>query len=312
MELRKDYILDRWVVIAENRGKRPDQHKTNKHGRWVEFCPFCPGNENVTPPEIYKVTNGNSWKIRVFPNKFPAFSRAGNSEISTHNKYFTFSSAYGEHEIIVETPDHYKEFADFTGEEIKEILEVYKLRINELNKLPGIKYVQVIKNNGNDAGESIVHSHSQVFAYNKIPSSVKEEIEANGKVCKYCEIIEIEKKSHRRCFENECFVAFTPYASRFNYEIWIFPKKHIKTLEEMNNSELMFMAEILKQVVSKLKSINADYNFVLHYSPQGHDLHFHIEIYPRLSTWAGFELGSNDIINIVSPEDAAKFYRGEE
>lgn len=312
MELRKDYILNRWVIIASNRGKRPQQHKNDKHGRWVEFCAFCPGNEHVTPPELYRIPNGDSWKVRVFPNKFPAFDTDGDPKINTHNKYFTFSHAYGAHEIIVETPDHYKEFADMSNEEINEILGVYKLRMGELSKIDGVKYVLVIKNSGFEAGESIIHSHSQVFAYNKLPSSIKEEVEANKNGCEYCKIVEIEKESDRRCFENECFVAFTPYASRFNYEVWIFPKKHIKSLGEMNNSELMYLAEILKLVLVKLKELGVAYNFVLHQSPDGEDLHFHIEIMPRISTWAGFELGSDDIINTVSPEEAAKFYRGEE
>ncbi|UCD03824.1 MAG: DUF4931 domain-containing protein [Candidatus Woesearchaeota archaeon] len=312
MELRKDYILDRWVVIASNRGKRAQQHKNNKHGRWVEFCAFCAGNEHVTPPEIYRIPDGDSWKIRVFANKFPAFDMNGDFKINTHNKYFTFSHAYGAHEIIVETSDHYKEFTDMSSEEINEVLRVYKLRIEELSKMEGIKYVLVVKNNGFEACESIIHSHSQVFAYNKIPSLIKEEVEANKGGCKYCNVVEIEKKSDRRCFENECFVAFTPYASRFNYEVWIFPKKHIKNLTEMNNSGLMYLADIIKSVLVKLKELGASYNFVLHQSPEGEDLHFHIEIMPRISTWAGFEFGSDDVINTVPPEDAAKFYRGEE
>jgi len=110
---------------------------------------------------------------------------------------------------------------------------------------------------------------------------------------------------------HKTFVAFTPYASRFNFEVWIFPKKHVINLNELNDKELLDLAIILKKIVVKLKRLNASYNFFFHYAPKGEDLHFHIEITPRFAIWAGFEFSSNAVINSVSPEDAAKFYRGE-
>lgn len=308
MELRKDYVLDRWVIISENRNYRPNENKEKKKKRKVKFCPFCPENEAITPPEIYRLDEGDHWKIRAFENKFPAVALDGQAKIETHNKYFTFSNSYGKHEIIVETPEH-KPFSDLKSEEIKKVFDVYNLRIKELYKLPKIKYVQVFKNSGKKSGESIGHSHSQLIAYNKIPHWIEKEVEASEKKCPYCEIIEIEKNSDRRCFENEFFVAFTPYASRFPYEIWIFPKEHIKNFDEMNNSKRLYLAEILKKVLMKLRKMDASYNYAIHYAPKDKDLHFHIEIYPRISIWGGFELGTGDIINTVSPEDAARFYR---
>ena len=313
IELRKDYILDRWVIIASERKKRPKEFKkikANKEG----ICYFCPGNENLTPTETGRIEKDSKWIIRWFPNKFPAVSHEGNPSIRSTNKYFTYADAFGIHEVIVETPDHDKQLADLSEERIKEVLKVYANRITELSKTDGTKYVIVFKNEGMEAGTSLVHSHTQVVTYNKIPVLVEEEVNAARTygTCPYCEIINIEKNSYRRVFENNNFVSFTPYASRFNYEIWIFPKEHIKNITEMDEVKLEDLASILKKILMKLKEMNLPYNFFLHYAPDGKDLHFHIEICPRLSTWAGFELSTGETINSVSPEDAAKFYRGEE
>jgi len=313
MELRKDYILDRFVLISPSRGKRPHEFVT-KEEAVPEACYFCPGNESSTPPEIMRVPDEKGgWKIRVFPNKFAAAELKGNFEIRTDNKYYTFSDGYGEHEVIAETPDHKKQLADLSEEEIKNVLEVYAQRISSLSTVKGIKYVSVFKNQGKDAGTSIIHSHTQIIALNLIPQLVQEELEAIKKYsyCPYCEIIGNEKRSFRRCFENENFAAFAPYASRFHYEIWIFPKQHIKTITLMNGAQLFDLARIMKQVLLKLKEINAPYNYVLHYHNDD-AYHFHIEVLPRLATWAGFEYSTEMAINSVPPEDAAKFYRGEE
>ncbi len=313
MELRKDYILDRYVIVSEARGKRPHEIKEIEVKEEPVACFFCPGDESMTPPEIARVSDekGN-WKIRVFQNKFATVVPQGVSEIRTDNRFFTFSDAFGKHEIIVETPDHSKHTADLSVDELKEVLQVYSDRITELSKINGIKHVNVFKNHGGEAGTSIVHSHTQIIANNFVPSTVREELDAIKKFqsCPYCDIINIEKGSYRRCFENELFVAFTPYASRFHYEIWIFPKHHINSITRMDNNMLWHMAEILKKVLVKLKEMNVPYNFFLHYHNDP-AYHFHIEICPRQAIWAGYELGTDACINSVTPEEAAKFYRGE-
>jgi len=312
MELRKDYILDRWVFLASDRRKRPREFKYEEKKEEEKICYFCPGNEHLTPPEIGRIGK-KKWKIRWFPNKFPAVERQGNFSIKTDNNYFTFSDAYGIHEVIAETPDHKKQMWDLSKEEIKEVLVVYKQRIMELGRLGHIKYVLIFKNHGKEAGTSLVHSHTQVAAINIVPALVKEEADACKKYnkCPYCDIINIEKNSYRRCFENHAMVAFAPYASRFNFEIWLFPKRHVKSITELSDNETSDLAEIFQNILLKLKKLNAPYNFFLHYAPEEEDLHFHIEVTPRLAIWAGFEFSSNAVINSVTPEDAAKFYREE-
>lgn len=310
-EIRKDYILDRWVVISTGRGKRPKQFsKAEAAGVKVDF--FAPGNEEMTPPEIGRTGTKKKWRMRWFENKFPALQPEGQHDIRTDNTYFTFSVSYGHHEVLVETPRTDKQLYDLGIKEIAELFRVYNSRIEELGSKPNICYVCVFKNHGRRGGTSIVHSHSQIMALNHVPKDVRDEVEACKKfgACPYCDIIGIESRGERKCFENNEFIAFAPYASRFNYEVWVFPKKHLRTLGDVN--DMKPLAEIMKKVLKKIKELGADFNYYIHYAPEGEDLHFHIEVAPRIATWAGFELGSGEVINSVSPEDAAKFYRGEE
>lgn len=327
MELRKDYLVDHWVIVSDFRGKRPhefkkdeklDQEKTidgTKNNRAV--CYFCPGNEHLTPPEIYRITKNGNWQIRVFPNKFPAVAPEGQSEIKTDNDFFTFANPYGRHEVIVETPEHGRQTADLSEEELHDLLGVYNFRLKELANLPNAKYVVLFKNHGKSGGASLSHSHTQILSLNKVPGFVEKEINAAKgwrqarNECPYCKIINIEKGSFRRCFESTYFIAFTPYASRFNYEVWLFPKQHCKSPTELNYVEMKDFTSIFKKILAKIKELGADYNFYLHHSPLGEDLHFHFEFAPRMENWAGFELGTETVINSVPPEDAAKFYRGE-
>jgi len=313
IKLRKDYILNRWSYVASDRAKRPQQFKKDKTKNNKEsVCYFCPGSEHLTPTEIGRVGNKNEWQVRWFLNKFPAVDESLKKKIETADKFYTNGEAFGFHEIIVETPDHEKQLADLSVEEIEEVLKVYALRIKELSAKDGIKYVQIFKNSGDSAGTSLVHSHSQIVATNVIPDLVQEKIDAAKKYksCPYCEIIKSEEKSERFIYANDDFVCFAPYAPRFNYEAWIFPKKHYKNITELEESGFKNLAEIFKLILPKLEGAGISYNFYLHYSPAGKDLHFHFVIAPRVNTWAGFELATGFNIIKFSPENTAEFYRG--
>mgnify|MGYP001609805617 FL=1 len=243
-------------------------------------------------------------------NKFPVVEKKDDIKLKS-KKFLQEEASYGAHEVIVETQHHKSQLVDLPVQQIKELLKVYKIRIKELSKLKYIKYVEVFKNQGKDAGTSLFHSHTQVVALAQAPTLLMEEALAvkKYKKCPYCEIIKAESKSKRKIFETKNVIAFAPFASRFNYEAWIFIKCHKKTMEELEDYELEDLAITLKKILIKLKKINASYNFFIHYSPQGEDLHFHIEITPRLATWGGFEISTDAIINSVLPEDAARFYR---
>ena len=301
--------MNRWVFYSPERKKRPREFGKSIR-ETSKVCFFCSGNEKLTPPEIGRIEEKGRWKIRWFPNKFPIVELKDFLKIEKSD-FFSSMDSYGEHEVIAETNKHNKQLWDLPGKDIRLILDVYKNRIYELNKLKNIKYVLVFKNHGKEGGTSLIHSHTQVVGLPLVPTAIKEEVKAVNKFkkCPYCRILKIEAKSKRKCFENKSFVAFCPYASRFNYEVWIFPKKHVRNLIELNDKETNDLADILRKVFLKLRKINAAYNFFLHYSPKNKDLHFHIEVTPRIATWAGFEFSTDFIINSVMPEDAAGFYR---
>jgi UDPglucose--hexose-1-phosphate uridylyltransferase len=313
MELRKDYILDRWVMFSDKRKNRPFDFVSKKKEE-TKKCNFCVGNESKTPETIYELVENNKWKMRVISNLYPAVDPNGNPSIQTHNRFYTFSGSYGKHEILIETTQHGIGFATLSKDEIKENIKVYNLRINELLKDDRIKYVCFYKNQGEGAGASIDHAHSQIIALSFLPTEITDKISAIKKYdyCPYCEIIKSEKDSYRRVNENDSFVAFCPYASQFNYELWILPKNHKKSMNDFSEKDYDDLADIYKKALQKLEEKNIDYDVDWYYSPENENLHFHVEIKPRIQKWAGFEIGYGVIINEIMPEDAAKFYRGEQ
>lgn len=308
-ELRKDYILDDWVIISPKRGARP--HQIVEEDKVEDkTCFFCPGNENLTPNEIGRIPSKTGWLLRWFPNKFAAVDPCTVSVTSTNNRFYTFAPGCGYQEIIVETPEHSQQLWDLSLKDLERVFLTYQNRISALESMPGTKYVTVFKNHGAKAGTSVVHSHSQIIAQPIVPKRVQEKIAACRRFvhCPYCDIVQSEKNSDRRIFENESFVAFAPYASRFNYEAWVFPKQHKTRLDHV---DVCGLAEAVHAILLRLKSLNCSFNMFLTYSPAGSDLHLHLEITPRISVWAGYEFESGIIINSVSPEDAARFYRND-
>lgn len=311
IEIRKDYILDRWSYVAADRGKRPKQFEKDTKNVKENICYFCPGNEHLTPPEIGRIEDGDSWKVRWFPNKFPITDWNSAENILSTDKFHTKGGAFGYHEVIVENKDHDKQLADLNIADLTELFRIYAQRIKELSRRDDIEYVQLFKNNGEEAGTSLIHTHTQIVATNLIPKSIKEEMQAvkQHDKCPYCDIVLQEEKSERFIFSNEDFIVFSPFAPKFNYETWIFPRKHFLSMEDLKENEFKNLAEAFQKILSKLGAINAPYNFYLHQSPKNGELHFHYEITPRMNTWAGFELATDSYVITTSPEESAKFYK---
>ena len=313
-ELRRDYILDRWVIIAENRGKRPNDFIQKPRPEKPKVCYFCPGNEHTTPPEIDRIEEGGRWIVRCFPNKFPATIDEFNEE---KNGLLRRMPSYGTHEVIAETPNHNESLGDLDVGHIVKVFEMYSRRIKEISIDRNIRYINVFKNYGHRGGASLSHSHTQLIALPLIPKTVMDEINAsenykkNTGNCPFCDIWKLESKGERRIYEDEFTVAFAPFASRFNFEVWIMPKRHLRTLSDMSEKELFSFSTAVKKILHRLdESLRyPPFNFFIHYAPEGHDLHFHLEFAPRLSRFAGLEFGSEIVINAVSPEVAAKHYK---
>jgi UDPglucose--hexose-1-phosphate uridylyltransferase len=306
--MRKDYYRDMWAIITPARKRRPKETKSEPTAeQLIDNCPFCPGNERITPPEVFRVPNGSSWQIRVFPNKFSIPSEAP----LTHEKPWKNVSLQGFHEVVVETPHHFQKTADLSIKELKILLQVFAGRIDWLENKDKIEYAEVFKNQGGLAGASITHTHFQIIATSEIAPRVQEKIDHSyQKDCAYCHIADVESESKRKVFENNHFVAFTAYAPQNNFEMWIVSKKHLRSFRDMDDLDLLALAEILKNALSAVDTVTDNYNMVINSGPKGKDFHFHIEIFPQFehAIKAGFEIGTGISVISTSPEEAAKIY----
>lgn len=323
-ELRKDPVTRRWVIISSERSKRPNNYHYDEAINDI-FCPFDYGNENSTPEEIFSIRkdstqkNKSGWNLRVVPNKFPALTTEQNFLKSGHGMYDK-TSAYGYHEVIIETPEHNTSFALMKKEQISLVIKGYIERYNEIKKDKSIKYIQIFKNSGKRAGASLVHPHSQLIATPIVPYTIYEELKGAEEYfkfkdrCVFCDMIhqEIFEKS-RIIMKTKNFICFAPYASRFPYELMILPIEHNEDFGSLKgkDSEIDEISEIFSHVFRKFRDIlgNPSYNLVLHTAPFVNNVsdyyHWHFEIIPRTTNIAGFEWGTGFYINTVPPEQTA-------
>jgi UDPglucose--hexose-1-phosphate uridylyltransferase len=329
-ELRKDPIIGRWVIIATERGKRPHDFVIEEEVVKGGFCPFCPGNEHTTPPEIFAYRepgtepNTPGWSLRVVNNKFPALILEGNLDRAGEGM-FDKMAGIGTHEVIIENPDHQTTLTNISIDGFVEVLSAYGERIRTLAEDPRFKYVLIFKNMGRAAGASLEHSHSQLIALPIVPELVMEELNGSKfyynwkERCVFCDMIRQELQQKVRVVkENEEFVAISPFAPRSPFEVWILPKMHYSSYLTLPEESYRLLAEIFSETLQRLeKSLGkAPYNFILHIAPIGEPelpyYHWHFEIMPKLTLMAGFEWGSGFFINPTPPEDAAQYLRDVE
>jgi UDPglucose--hexose-1-phosphate uridylyltransferase len=330
-ELRKDPVTGRWVIIAAERAGRPSTLvqpvPTEKKDA---FNPFLPGNESETPPEVlaYRppgtAPNTPGWWVRVVPNRFPALSADGAIE-RTGDGMYDKMAGIGRHEIVIEGPDPDVQFPDMAPEQVQEVIWAYRDRAVELRKDPRFRYIMIFKNYGTQAGASIWHPHSQIIALPIVPKRVQEEMDGAKRHWEYKErnpymdMVRQELKDQVRVvMENETFVAFCPWASRFPFEIMILPKEHQQHFGNITKTGVVDLAEILQGTLRKLRAGADDpaFNMILRTAPHNNGpvpyYTWHIEILPALSRVAGFEWGTGFFINPVAPEEAAQLLREAE
>jgi len=327
-EWRKDPIVDRWVIISTERGKRPfDYREFPEEQGSVQHCPLCEGNEKQTPPEIlsYRAPGTEKdmpgWWVRVVPNKFPAVRTENAPELQRRGVYEHMNGT-GAHEVIIEAGQHTHGLETQTKKQVEEVIWIWRDRSLDLRKDKRLKYIQIFKNTGSTAGASLQHTHSQLIATPMVPVEVRQEIEGsrdynikNG-TCVICDVLNQEIfEEERLVARGTHFVAFSPFASRFPFETWIVPKEHQHDFVSIREEQVHELASVLRSVLCKLAAIikNLQYNLVLHTAPVNTEderhYHWHIEIFPRLTNIAGFELGTGYYINPTPPEMAAKMLR---
>ncbi|MCX6772305.1 MAG: DUF4921 family protein [Candidatus Micrarchaeota archaeon] len=298
-EIRKDF-LGRRVVLTSARGGRPSDHappeRKPKSGD-PSKCFFCPGNEHLTPPELDRIEKGGKWGIRCFPNKFPAFMESS-------------KKAYGRHEVIVENPEHTKALSELSEENLVDYFTMIQRRMRAAAQDKRLKYSCVFKNEGQAAGASLEHSHTQLCAMEFVPPLIVKMGKKLTSLAKSPEALaKFEKQNKKRmCMENGLFFAFCPKAGRFKYETWIIPRFKVASFIEVDGAQLRSLASIFKPVLSAYDSASGfgPYNIIFHSAPHGEgEFLFHIQILPRLSTWAGFELATDIVMVSTRPHEAA-------
>jgi len=330
-QLRQDRTTKEWVIIAAERAKRPHDFRkkeaTVEKPFYQEDCPFCPGNEHLTPHETLAYRFGGSpdskgWWVRVVPNRFPALSPEGSLERKEEKGFFRMMDGVGTHEVIIETPFHHQLLPLMEDKQVEEVLLAYRERYLAIRGDQRIKLIIIFKNYGEAAGTSLEHPHSQIVGTAVVPSNIRKKLEEAAQYyddhgcCVYCDLVEEELAVAKRIvMDTDKYVVLQPFASRVPFETWIIPKGHQASFGLISLEDSKRFAKILKATLFKLHSKlnNPDYNFVIHTSPIKDEeedyYHWHLQIIPRLTTPAGFEMGSGIYINISFPEETAQFLR---
>jgi UDPglucose--hexose-1-phosphate uridylyltransferase len=318
-ELRKDPVSGTWVLISPERTGRPtDFGKEVAAPSRSGDCPFCPGNEAMTPPEVLALPKtGNGWQVRVVPNKYPAVTSVGVVD-RLGEGLFQGLDGIGIHEVVIESPDHGATLASLPESTIEVVLRAYQSRFHAIEKDGRFPYVLIFKNHGAEAGATLEHGHSQLVALPVVPPRARQELDgaranfSKRNRCVYCEIIDEEEGGPRFVSGDDDFIALTPFASRYAWEVWLLPRRHRALFGDATEAELSGLARALKRTVASLDralGLPPPYNLIVQSAPFREDAdkyyHWHIEVAPRLTRMAGFEWATGAYINPVPPEEAA-------
>ena len=323
-QLRKDPVVDRWVIIAPERADRPNALLKPALERDSEVCPFCPGNERMTPPEVLvHHAEESGWSLRVVPNRYPALrteiqmSRAGDG-------LFDSMAGVGAHEVVIEVRDHKTTLSQASAAQVESVLRAWQERIVDLSRDIRLKSIIAFKNHGGPAGATLFHAHSQLVALPLLPAALSDELRAarrhfeEKERCIWCDLLAQElREKERIVLESEGAVAMEPWAARSPFETWILPRDHRSSFEA-ERDELRAVAEALRTVLRKIDVAleRPAFNLFLHTMPlreaPNDFYHWHLELKPVLTVHAGFEWASGCHINPTPPEEAAGFLRQTE
>lgn len=366
--LRQDPLTGEWVIIATERARRPEtfaQKKEEENNYKLNTrepkCPFCPGNEHLTPPEVLYYPsertktahtyahssldekagsartepaalavdyseNGSPWAVRVIPNKFPALERdptiKWDADFFGSCSYFQSHPGYGVHEVIIETPVHNRHLGDLQEEELTLVFRSFEERIAALEEDHHLRYIQIFRNHRREAGASIEHPHCQLIGLPYIPPLLEKEYQRahhyymeRGR-CLLCTLLEEEEKSGARIImANDSYVAYIPFAAPLPFSTLIVPREHSSSLEMSKQTWERDLASLVGPLLSSFAARLGDppYNLYLHTAPlRSQSLpyyHWHLELIPKLSIVAGWEMATGTYINVSQPEEAAQYLR---
>lgn len=334
-ELRRDPVTSRWIavapeiIVALNFFQKPPENQDASSA-----CPFCPGNEALTPTSLWSDRTGlrssasDDWSVRVFPSRTPILQTETN-ENPQGKGFFDLMDGLGAHEVVVHSREHSTHLSLLPRELIASGLRAYRDRMADLSRDIRLHYVMVHYDRGKRAGAVLAHPYSQIVATPKIPAAVEEEM--NGardyfhikERCVFCDVMAEEIRMDARLVaENEGYMAFCPFASRHPYEVWLLPKAHRPDYTAQTDAQLEHLAEMVQTVATKIDAVlgEPDLHVALHSSPNlkvksdnwrtvRDDFHWHMEFIPRILERAAFEWGIGFHINPVAPEKAAQALR---
>ncbi|MEW6455138.1 MAG: galactose-1-phosphate uridylyltransferase [Acidobacteriota bacterium] len=328
-EFRQDITTKEWVIISTERAKRPDEFKKKdkkekKLPERDDKCPFCPGNEEKTPPAVYTIEKDGKWKLRIVPNKFAALQPDITPDRNRIGRFLK-AEGFGISEVVIETPEHNKTIATMSYEQARDVVIAYKERYLQISENKDISLINIFRNYGEKAGTSLEHPHSQIIASPIVPPHIRDQItqailstDSYGS-CIFCDMIKEElNQKIRIILESKHFIVLTPFASRYPFEIRIFPKKHNCNFGCITDEDIEDFAYVLRLALKKLYTAldDPDYNYMIRSCPTDYEnvkhFHWHLEILPKLTTPAGFELGTGIFINVTTPENCAEILRNIE
>ena len=327
-ELRKDPVTGRWVIIATDRRKRPTDFRLESVSISPDgACPFCAGNEHMTPGELLvQGRNGSGpntpgWSLRVIPNQFPVLRVEGSLDREGEG-LFDKMSGIGAHEVIIESPRHEDTLATLDPARIDDVLWACRERVQDLKRDQRFRYIIIFKNHGAAAGASLDHSCSQLIALPIVPREVRDEVDGarvhyqRKERCVFCDLLRQEVADRRRLIaENADMTAVAPYAPRFPFETWILPRRHQALFEDTPRHEYASLARMLGDILRRMNKAleRPPYNLLIHSAPvmeqTAEYYHWHVEIIPKLTKVAGFEWATGFYVNPTAPEEAAQVLR---
>jgi UDPglucose--hexose-1-phosphate uridylyltransferase len=323
-DLRKDYVLDKFVLVPSS------SSATDAEEKQQDKCPYCPGNESLTPPALLAlvVQDGmlqrlsdsedsvvEDWSVRVFDSKAPVVTTAAAASYSEKPLYS--EPAYGYHQIVVATPDHKLTLPQMSVEQLSNVLVVIQDRVRWLYTQKGVTYVSIYVNSGQSAGAKVAHPHLDMVTFSSIPPIIELEAEGfhrfmneNGN-CPACNMISVESSGPRQILATDSFLSICPWAPTYPYEYWIYPKRHVTSFSKITQKEIGDLALMLRATLGGMSKAlkDAPFNLVFHLSPEkknSRQIHWHIEVYPQMSAWSGLERGFGVYVNNVRPEKAAE------
>jgi UDPglucose--hexose-1-phosphate uridylyltransferase len=282
--LRRHPLTGEPILYAPERGARP---RAFLGAAEEERCPFCPGHEADTPPELARVAAaaGDPWRVRVVPNKYPPADDA---------------------EVIVESPRHTDVFHDVAhgGDAVRTYAERYAAHADAA-------YIALFKNHGERAGSSLAHIHSQLVPLPFVPPRIAKESEAfaRAKRCPVCAIVDVHRDEALTLRETESFVWLTPWASWMPYQQWLVPKRHVPDMMTLASEAAPELASLLRDASAAMTAIAPAYNWTFVNFRGVAAAHAYVDLFPRVANLAGLELGTGAFIQVVDPSAAARRLR---